>query len=76
MYVPECYQYSCCSQYLISYDYMNFGGLQSNYNCFISMFHLTKTVVNEKMSCIYHLIYIKKETQTLQRDKKTSYISI
>ena len=26
------------------------------------------------MSCTYHLIYIKKETQTLQRDKKISYI--
>ena len=38
MFVPECYQYNCCSQYLISYNY---GGLQSNYTCFISMFHLT-----------------------------------
>ena len=40
-FVPECYQYSCCSQQLISYDYMYFGDIQSNYNCFTSMFHLT-----------------------------------
>ena len=55
---------------------MYFGGLQSNHNCFISMFQLTYTVVSVKMSCLYHLIYIKKQIQTLQRDKKISYISI
>ena len=41
---------------------MYFGGLQGNYNCFISMSHLTKAVSSQNI--LYISFQIQKEGHT------------